>query len=529
MEKSLKSLLDSLPFDYTNSFGDLSAIRITSLEVDSRKVTRGTLFFALQGVHVNGADYIKSALDNGAAAVIYSSDTPKDLATNKTAPLIKVSNAREALWKVSCAFFDNPSDNLITIGVTGTEGKSSTVAFIWQLLRLMGLKAGFISTVEYSLGGEALPNPEHQTTPESFVVQEKLAAMKSNGCTYAVVEASSHGLSKKLLRLGGVKFDVAVFMNVTEEHLEFHKTFDQYRFDKANLFRALDEYFPAGSTHKKIIAGIPTTIESFGVVNKDDPSADYFSHATKDPVYSFSLSPSTSLLNKDPSEKNFFISSIDENNENAGLTFLLNDTLIKTPLKGAFNAMNVAAALIVTKNLLKCDLERLAQKTERLTPIKGRMTEILCGQPFRVIVDYAHTPSSFMAIMPGVRKSTPGRVLALFGSGGERDRVKRPIQGEISARFCDIIILSDEDPRGEDPRALLMEIAAGAIKKGKTLDEDLLIIPDRTTAIKKAFSLAKAGDTVLLLGKAHENSIIYKDHTLPYDEISTAKNILLAQ
>ena len=183
---------------------------------------------------------------------------------------------------LSDAFYDSPSKKLAVIGVTGTEGKSSTVAFIWQLLRLAGKKAGFISTVQYSLGGPALANPQHQTTPEAPIVQHHLHAMLENGCEYAVVEASSHGLSRKLNRLGTVLFDCGIFMNVTLEHLEFHKTFEQYRSDKANLFRALDMH-----DHIKLIGGRPVRIPSAGVVNLEDPSAVYFMGCTKKPVYGF--------------------------------------------------------------------------------------------------------------------------------------------------------------------------------------------------------------------------------------------------
>lgn len=589
MKKSLFELLEIIA-DY-KIFGneDTNDITITSLQNDSRKVTAGTLFFALPGVHVLGSSFIKSAIDNGAAAVIFDGDINS---SNFTAniPLIKVSNARDALWRVSCYFFDNPSQKLITIGVTGTEGKSSTVSFIWQLLRLCNKKAGFISTVEYSLGEDKIPNPEHQTTPESFIVQEKLFAMVQNGCEYAVIESSSHGLSKRLMRLGGVDFDVAVFMNVTEEHLEFHKTFEQYRFDKANLFRSLNNSCnnnlninettcntfnnnlntnenksgvyndlqvnkstidKANNTprtnkteYKTFNDELPITKNKdtlynkdlpinkdlnntrakvnipFGVVNALDPSASYFVSATTAPCYGFT----TDDKNTNCTLKALYpIKNITENDT---LAFTLGDTPIATKLSGAFNAMNISAALITVSKLLNITFKELSKVTNNITAIKGRMTKIDCNQDFTVIVDYAHTPSSFMAIMPGIKKNCKGRVIALFGSGGERDRVKRPIQGEIAGKYCDIVILADEDPRGEDPIELLKEIAAGAQKSGKILNKDLFIIHDRPTAIKNAFNMAKSGDTVLLLGKSHENSIIYKDYTMPYDEIEVAKKLL---
>ena len=248
--------------------------KITKIAFDSRDVEDGTLFFALPGTHTTGNVFIQSAIENGAKAVVYEGDF--DVSTVKSdIPLLKVESARKAMAPVSASFYDNPSKKLGIIGVTGTEGKSSTVSFIWQLLRLTGHKAGFISTVQYSLGGEAEANPQHTTTPEAPIIQNYLHEMVENGCEYAVIETSSHGLSPKLNRTGNIDFDCGIFMNVTLEHLEFHGTFEQYRDDKANLFRKLDE-----CSHEKTILGKKVTVPSFGIVNLEDESADYFIHAT---------------------------------------------------------------------------------------------------------------------------------------------------------------------------------------------------------------------------------------------------------
>lgn len=496
MEKKLTALLQSL-FEKYKLLGNQSIddIVISSLVIDSRVATPGSLFFALPGLHTSGLNFALDAVAKGSVAVVVEAGNGEEallntlLNTHKNIPVIEVKTIKDALWRVSALFFDNPSKHLITVGVTGTEGKSSTVSFVWQLLRMAGVKAGFISTVEYSLGGDALPNSEHQTTPEAPVIQERLAAMKSNGCTVAVVEASSHGLSKKLARLGGVDFDIAIFMNVTEEHLEFHKTFEQYRSDKANLFRALDE-----CSHKKLIGGTEQSIEPLGIVCADDKSADYFIHSTKARCVTFGRN--------------------------------IEGFVTPSPLPGDFNSYNITAALIAVCHITKKTPSDILPNTKRLTPILGRMTQIERGQSFRVIVDYAHTPSSFSAVLPAVKKECHGSVIAVFGSGGERDKIKRPLQGQIAAKFCDKVILTDEDPRWEDPMAILQEIAKGALSKGLTVGQDLFLIPDRPTAIKKAFSLAKSGDTVLLLGKSHENSIIKKDIATPYSEIETAKKLL---
>lgn len=555
-----------------SDLSEINNIRITNLVFDSREVTKDSLFFALPGTHTDGNNYIEQAILAGANAVVFQGELTasqkQDIAqaiikrtidnaisseTPKFAPvLINVSDARVAMAPLSASFYDNPSERLIVIGVTGTEGKSSTVSFIWQLLRACGEKAGFISTVEYSFGGDALPNPQHQTTPEAPIIQHHLNEMLENGCKYAVVETSSHGLSAKLNRCGNILFDCGVFMNVTLEHLEFHKNFETYRSDKANLFRALDKH-----NHIKNIAGEKQKINSIGIVNLEDPSAQYFIEATKHNVYGFTTEgkagkaaaesgSSATPLPPIPDNLRYMTArniasatyglnfDVDADGENA----LYPDNYdpvqprsrshfdVKASLPGAFNAYNLMAAITAVSSVTGRSFEDLASLLPQLRPIKGRMTVIDEGQPFELIVDYAHTPSSFETIFPPLRKRCNGRIFALFGSGGERDLTKRPLQGQIAARFCDVVVLADEDPRGEDPVELLKMIAEGAIKEGKVMGENLFIIHDRPQAIRETFKMAQKGDIVLLLGKSHENSIIYKDYTMPYDEIKEAKSAL---
>lgn len=551
---------------------EINNILISNLVFDSREVSKDSLFFALPGTHTDGNNYIEQAILAGANAVVFqgelSSSQKKDISeaivkrtldnaisneTPKFAPvLINVPDARFAMAPLSSAFYDNPSERLIVIGVTGTEGKSSTVSFIWQLLRACGQKAGFISTVEYSFGGEAVPNPQHQTTPEAPIIQHHLNQMLENGCKYAVVETSSHGLSTKLNRCGNILFDCGVFMNVTLEHLEFHKNFETYRSDKANLFRALDKH-----NHIKTIAGEKQKINSIGIVNLEDPSATYFIEATKRPVYGFTTEGKAGKAAAESGANAIPLPEIPDNlrymtgrniaSATYGLTFSVDadgensrypenyDPVqprshahfeVKASLPGAFNAYNLMAAITAVSSVTDLSFEQVASHIPELTPIKGRMTVIDEGQPFELIVDYAHTPSSFETIFPPLRKRCDGRIFALFGSGGERDLTKRPLQGQIAAKFCDFVILADEDPRGEDPVELLKMIAVGAEKEGKKMGENLFIIHDRPQAIRETFKMAQKGDIVLLLGKSHENSIIYKDHVMPYDEISEARKAL---
>lgn len=533
----------------------LNDVEISSLAFDSRDVKDGTLFFALPGTHTTGNIFIPQAIKNGAKAIVFQDDFDGEtkekiqsaINETKNSPVfLRVVDSRKVMAPVSACFYDNPSKKIAIIGVTGTEGKSSTVSFIWQLLRLNGHKAGFISTVQYSLGDEAMANPQHTTTPEATVIQKYLAQMVQNGCEYAVIETSSHGLSEKLNRTGNIDFDCGVFMNVTLEHLEFHGTFEQYRDDKANLFRKLDE-----CSHTKTILGRQVEVPSFGVVNLEDESAQYFIKATKKNVIGFTTEGKAGkqavagvedqkplppiphdipyLLGRNIASASYGLtfSIVEPNLVDHNSRPIQKDIIhVKAPLPGAFNAYNIMAALITVSRLTSTPLEKIAQKTVEMTPVKGRMTVIDQGQPFEVIVDYAHTPSSFETIFPPVRRRCSGKMISLFGSGGERDTKKRPLQGAIAARFCDYVILTDEDPRGEDSIALLQDIAQGCKKEGKILNKDLFIISDRPKAIREAFKIAKKGDIVLLLGKSHENSIIYKDGPHPYDEISEAKNAL---
>lgn len=579
MKKILSQILPSIEHKVVAADGsvitdlsDINEIPVTNLVFDSREVKEDSLFFALPGTHTDGNRFIPEAIMAGANAVIFQGELTAELKEEvakaiikrsinnqistkeeKFSPvLINVADSRFAMAPVSSTFYNNPSEKMVVIGITGTEGKSSTVSFVWQLLRACGKKAGFISTVEYSLGGEAIPNPQHQTTPEAPIIQHHLNEMLMNGCSYAVVETSSHGLSSKLNRCGNILFDCGLFMNVTLEHLEFHKNFETYRSDKANLFRALDKH-----NHIKTIEGTKQKINSIGIVNLEDPSAQYFIEATKHHVYGFTTLGKAGkaaaetggnavplpeipanlryMTAKNIASATYGISfdveadgtsAIYEENYDPVLPREHTHFSVKASVPGAFNAYNLMASITAVSSVTGLTFEDVASRVSTLTPIKGRMTVIDEGQPFEVIVDYAHTPSSFETIFPPVRKRCNGRMFCVFGSGGERDTTKRPLQGQIAAKFCDVVVLADEDPRGEDPVTLLKEIAVGAEKEGKVMNENLFIIHERQKAIREVFKMAQKGDIVLLLGKSHENSIIYKDFTMPYDEISEAKQAL---
>jgi len=321
--------------------------------------------------------------------------------------------------------------------------------------------------------------------------------------------------------------------NVTHEHLEFHGTWEQYRSDKAELFRALDS---SPSLHEKQGPSGKFHVHSFGVANADDPSAAFFAAATLHKTYTFSTKGAGADLSLRLMESSAGGNWYEVLVASTGSTVTLRDQL-----PGAFNTGNVLAALLVASNLLGIGIEELAPLVSYLKPVRGRMTAVRRGQPFEVLVDYAHTPASFETVFPPLRErlnASGGRLISLFGSAGERDTQKRNLQGEIAARFSDIMILTDEDPRGEDPMAILEDIAQGCETASgceadqgcetdnMIRDKTLFLIPDRPAAIRHAFSLARPGDLVLLLGKGHENSIIYASGTRPYDEIGEAEKAL---
>ncbi|MBI9105750.1 MAG: UDP-N-acetylmuramoyl-L-alanyl-D-glutamate--2,6-diaminopimelate ligase [Spirochaetales bacterium] len=480
---------------------------ITGIAYDSRNVEEGFLFIALPGLHVDGHDYIGRALEQGASAVLYSEpETP----TSDNAVFILTDNTRRAISPAASAFYNHPSDKLVTVGVTGTDGKTSTVYFIDQLLEMSGKKSGFISTAACKIKNTIEKNPYRQSTPEAVEINMMLSEMHSSGKTHAVIESTSHGLSPINNRLGDVSFNAAVFTNLSHEHLEFHGSLQQYRNDKANLFRKLRDD------------------NSFGIVNLDDENADYFIKAAGQKVFTCSLkdegadfyaseiiaatggSSFTININKGAGEKKSFRSSIS--------------------MPGLFNIENALEAFAAVHVLEAVPAEKLAAFLPELAAVKGRMKVLSCGQDFTALIDYAHTPGSFRKLFPDLRQQTAGRLIAVFGSAGERDIEKRPEQGEIAAGYADILVLTDEDPRGDDGMNIIREIAGGAKNAVRSIqleeDSNLFLIPDRREAIQKAFSIAEAGDTVVMLGKGHESSIIYADGPRPWDEEEVAVEIL---
>ena len=468
---------------------------ISGLAYDSHRVQKGTLFIALPGAKTDGHLYADEAIKQGAVAIAHSRQLP---AYRDGVSYIEIENPRAFLSSASAVFFNHPSNRLEMIGVTGTDGKSTTVGFIHQLLELSGVKAGLLSTVYIKSGREIERNPLRQSTPEAPEIHRVLADMVAAGYRCAVVEATSHGLSRKTGRLRDVAFNVGVLTNVSHEHLEFHGSFERYRSDKANLFRQLKG---GGSA----------------VLNRDDPSYLYFSSVTRGFVYTYSLESEEADLRSGP------IESIDW-----GSRFFINwrdgKVNCSLPAPGRFNVANLLAATLTVSRCLKIEPGELARHYPLLRLPYGRFKVLSRGQPFRVVVDFAHTPESFRELFSLVKPLTEGNLIAVFGSAGERDTAKRPLQGEIASEFADLIILTDEDPRGEDPMTILEDIAAGIRRQVR--GSSLLLEPDRREAMRRAFQAAEKGDTVLLLGKGHEQSIQYADRTMSWNEETVAEDIL---
>jgi len=396
------------------------------------------------------------------------------------------------------------------VGVTGTDGKTTTTFLTSVALEAGGAVTGLMGTVDFKIAGRMWANDSRQSTPEAPEVQALLRDMAEAGCTYAVIEATSHALSARWSRLAGSAFDVAVLTNVTQEHLDFHGTVEQYRRDKARLFEMLAEFNDAAAPFKQ---------RKIAIVNADDPHHRMFLDAA--PVYAERLTYAV--------HAHADVRAEDVRSTRDGLRFRVTTPWgvadARLRLTGDFNVWNALAALTVA-----CaegvPLDRCLAALERAPGVRGRMERIEAGQPFTVLVDYAHTPGAFEKLFRIVRPLTEGQVIAVFGSAGERDRAKRPLQGEIAGRFCDLIVLTDEDPRLEDRMAIIAEIAAGAEAAGKRIGETCLCIPDRALAIRTAFAYARPGDIVLLLGKGHEGSIIYGTTPVPWDEAAEARRAL---
>ncbi len=488
--------------------GSVAGVEIRAVTADSREVASGSLFVAIAGSRSDGHVFIPAALRAGAAAILVERELP-DLA----APQLVVGASRPALAEAAAWWFGDPSREIGVIGITGTDGKTTTSLLAAAALAEAGVPAGLVGTIATQIGGIRESNALHGTTPEAPWLQRALRAMVANGDRAAIIETTSHGLAMD--RVGAIDYDIAILTNLTHEHLELHGSFEAYRDAKLSLFERL----AIGPAHPaKVGAGWPRT----AILNADDPSAPAFVAAT-------SAAGARILTYGAHSSADVRLIGIDEAADGLAVDHEVEGRRrrLHLRLRGKFNAHN-ALAVVALGQAMALDAASVRAGLEAVSGVPGRMEVIDRGQPFTVIVDYAHSPASLALVLDELGPEAAARggtLIAVFGSAGERDRDKRPMMGRIAAERCRIVIVTDEDPRGEDRDAILDDIAAGALAAGAQ-PAAFLQIPDRTAAIRMACSEARAGDIVILAGKGHESTIEYADHALPWDERVEAERAL---
>jgi UDP-N-acetylmuramoyl-L-alanyl-D-glutamate--2,6-diaminopimelate ligase len=500
---ALASILGELPGAVTQGAlaGDVDGVTYRSAEV-----TPGALFVAIPGKWRDGHDFIPEALARGAVAIIGERPAPVDLPDGRV--YARVADARLALGLAAAAYYGHPTRRIMVVGVTGTDGKTTTTNLVEALLAGAGRRTGMMSTVDFKIGERRWDNASRFTTLEAPEVQTLLADMANAGVECAVVETTSSGLA--LHRVTGVDYDVAVVTNITHEHLEVHGTLENYRRAKAMLVEAVD---PKGEKP------LDFPVARVCVLNADDSSYEYLRPYCRAPIVTYGIeNPAADVCASD----------LDLRADGSRFTVRFPDDAIveiRTPLVARFNVANCLAALAVG-HAQGLDGHAMAQTLAAAHGVRGRMERVDAGQPFTVVVDYAHTADSLEKVLGVLRPLTTGRLIAVFGSAGDRDRTKRPLMGEVAARLADFAVITDEDPREEDAAAILREIAVGAERAGARGGTDFIEVVDRRAGIAAAFARAKPGDTVLLAGKGHEQNIIIGKEKVPWDDQRVARELL---
>ena len=468
----LKHLLCNLPVLEITADPELE---IENVYYDSRKVTPGSLFVAVSGFAADGNRFIPMALSKGAVAVVTAKKPEGDV------PYILVASDRMALALLGCNFYGHPAKAMTMIGVTGTNGKTSVTLLLKQVLeKTMGAKVGLIGTMANMVGDEIIPT--ERTTPESFELQGLFARMRDAGCTHVVMEVSSHAIT--LERIGGTHFDIAAFTNLTEDHLDFHKTMDAYCEAKADLFRRCDK----------------------AVVNTDDSYAERVLSAAACPVLTTSVKEDADIRAKD-------LELLSE-----GIRFTAvsggKEVPVTLPIPGKFTVYNALTVLGIASQL-GISLEDSAEALKTAQGVKGRVEVVPTPEtPYSVLIDYAHTPDGLENVLSSVKDFCRGRLIALFGCGGDRDPMKRPIMGEIGVKLSDIAIITSDNPRTEDPMAIIEDILKGVKKE----HGEYIVMEDRRAAIRYAMDIAKKDDIIVLAGKGHETYQDIGGHKYHLDE-----------
>jgi UDP-N-acetylmuramoyl-L-alanyl-D-glutamate--2,6-diaminopimelate ligase len=501
--------LSQLAIHFPDTFGkQVPDSEVTGIALDSRAVQPGNVFVALEGGNIDGHIFIPQAIAQGAAAVVgtkHIDDCP--------VPYLLVPDGRLALAQLSAAFYSFPARELFVIGVTGTDGKTTTANLIYRILKAANLQVGMITTVNAHIGDKVLDTGFHVTTPESPLVQSYLAEMVASGITHVVLEATSHGLAQK--RVAACEFDMAVVTNITHEHLDYHGSYEQYQAAKGSLLRELST-----TVNKKLKS------PRLAVLNKADSSYQFLEQLVDnlgsgvDRVsYGFGVDADVSSQEviARPSGLDFYVEGIDPK-----------PIHIHSKLIGEYNISNCLAAISATALGLGISVEDIQRGILSLGGIPGRMEIINLGQDFLAIVDFAHTPNALENALRSARSLTRGNVIAVFGSAGLRDRAKRGMMAEISGKLADLTILTAEDPRSESLDSILADMATSIILLGGIEGSNFWRVPDRGDAIRFALSLAKPGDIVISCGKGHEQSMCFGEIEYAWDD-RTAMQAALAE
>ena len=454
----LKELLRNIPVLHHTADLELD---ITDVHYDSRKVTAGSLFVAVTGLASDGNRFIPMALSKGAVAVVTAKKPEGDV------PYVLVESDRLALALLGCNFFGHPAKAMTMIGVTGTNGKTSTTLLLKQVLeKVLGAKVGLIGTMANLVGDEEIPT--ERTTPESFDLQALFGRMRDAGCSHVVMEVSSHAVT--LERIGGTHFDIAAFTNLTEDHLDFHKTMDAYCDAKAELFRRCDK----------------------AVINVDDSYAPRILEAAACPVLTTSVA----------AEEGLHAKNLELLAEGISFTAVCGEETaeVHLPIPGKFTVYNALTVMGIAKQL-GISLAACAEALKTAQGVKGRVEVVPTpGTPYSVLIDYAHTPDGLENVLSSVKDFCKGRLIGVFGCGGDRDPMKRPIMGEIGTKLSDIAIITSDNPRTEDPMAIIEDILKGV----KQEYGEYIVMEDRRAAIRYAMDIAEKDDIIVLAGKGHE-------------------------
>ena len=501
MSETTRPIADCLPADTVLVQGDLSAA-ISGVTQDSRTIQPGDLFVAIPGFSVDGHQFLEAALDKGATALIVQADR-RDLwqaiaERHRDITIVSVEDTRAALPKIAAAFHDHPARKLTVVGVTGTDGKSTTTYLTHAILTAAGHRTGLLNGVEFHVGGEWSPNETGETTPEADIIQAKLAEMVAAGDTHAVLEVSSHAL--ELHRADEINTQVAVFTGLSDDHLDFHETRERYLAAKLKLFQSLDQH---ASGH--------------AVVRAEDDQRDTIESSHSGPTILATASAGVS------SDVSIIASAQDATGSDVRVVTPAGALGARLSLPGEYNLANAALAVGAAWSVGIGPVP-MQQALNNLRPVPGRMESIAEGQQFTVIVDAAATGPALDLVLHTLKPHVAQRLILVFGVAGERDPLRKSGMAEAAAKFADHTVITNENPRSEDPVEMVEEIATHFQHAG---GESFDKLPDRSEAIQRAMSLAEPGDLVLIAGKGAEPTMIYADRVEPWDDRAVARAALV--